>query len=31
MSTITTFGVMLPGATRETLTGMETFRFVPSP
>jgi hypothetical protein len=31
MNTITTFGVMLPGATRETLTGMETFRFVPSP
>jgi hypothetical protein len=25
------YGVMLPGASRDTLAGMETFRFVPSP
>jgi hypothetical protein len=25
------YGVMLPGANRDTLAGMETFRFVPSP
>lgn len=28
---ITPYGVMLPGTSRDTLTGMETFRFVPSP